>query len=93
MLGAMPPRPADYESVIAVNAGRAAFDVELEAGGNGCAHALNGNLGGASNEIAVRFAAGAVDGTEPFHTGGTGRWRGWLARWTRRRGQCARSCG
>jgi hypothetical protein len=46
MLGDMPPRSAEYESVIAVDAGRAAFDVELEAGGNDCAHTLNGNLGG-----------------------------------------------
>jgi glyoxylase-like metal-dependent hydrolase (beta-lactamase superfamily II)/rhodanese-related sulfurtransferase len=33
----MPPRPANYEAVIAVNAGFARFDPELEAGGNSCA--------------------------------------------------------
>jgi glyoxylase-like metal-dependent hydrolase (beta-lactamase superfamily II)/rhodanese-related sulfurtransferase len=33
----MPPRPANYESVIAVNSGLAPFDPELEAGGNSCA--------------------------------------------------------
>jgi glyoxylase-like metal-dependent hydrolase (beta-lactamase superfamily II) len=33
----MPSRPANYESIIAVNSGRLAFDPELEGGGNSCA--------------------------------------------------------
>ena len=33
----MPPRPANYESVIAVNSGTLDFDAELETGGNSCA--------------------------------------------------------
>lgn len=33
----MPPRPANYEAVIAVNSGTHPFDPELEAGGNSCA--------------------------------------------------------
>jgi glyoxylase-like metal-dependent hydrolase (beta-lactamase superfamily II) len=33
----MPPRPANYEAVIAVNAGQRPFDPELETGGNSCA--------------------------------------------------------
>ncbi len=36
VLAAMPPRPANYEAVIEVNAGRAPFDPDLEAGGNSC---------------------------------------------------------
>lgn len=32
----MPPRPANYETVIAVNAGTHPFDPELETGGNSC---------------------------------------------------------
>lgn len=36
VLAAMPPRPANYESVIAVNAGRHPYDPDLEAGGNSC---------------------------------------------------------
>lgn len=32
----MPPRPANYESIIAVNAGTHPFDPELETGGNSC---------------------------------------------------------
>jgi hypothetical protein len=32
----LPPRPANYEAVIAVNAGHQPFDHELEAGGNSC---------------------------------------------------------
>ena len=36
LLADMPPRPANYETVIAVNAGRHPFDPELEAGGNSC---------------------------------------------------------
>lgn len=37
ILHAMPPRPANYESIIAANAGRAPLDPELESGGNSCA--------------------------------------------------------
>jgi glyoxylase-like metal-dependent hydrolase (beta-lactamase superfamily II) len=37
IVAAMPSRPANYEAVIAVNAGTQAFDAELEAGGNSCA--------------------------------------------------------
>lgn len=37
LLADMPPRPANYEAVIAVNAGIRPFDPELEAGGNACA--------------------------------------------------------
>ncbi|MGD9736040.1 MAG: MBL fold metallo-hydrolase [Solirubrobacterales bacterium] len=33
----MPPRPANYESIIAVNSGLHPFDPELESGGNSCA--------------------------------------------------------
>lgn len=33
----MPPRPANYESIIAVNSGTHPFDPELESGGNSCA--------------------------------------------------------
>jgi len=36
LLAEMPPRPANYESVIAVNSGKHPFDPELEAGGNSC---------------------------------------------------------
>ncbi len=36
LLSEMPPRPANYETVIAVNAGTHAFDPELETGGNSC---------------------------------------------------------
>lgn len=36
LLAEMPPRPANYESVIAVNSGLHPFDPELEAGGNSC---------------------------------------------------------
>lgn len=36
VLADMPPRPANYEAVIAVNAGRHPFDPELESGGNSC---------------------------------------------------------
>ncbi|HVW19478.1 MAG TPA: hypothetical protein VHB30_14645, partial [Solirubrobacteraceae bacterium] len=36
LLESMPPRPANYEAVIAVNAGAHPFDPELEAGGNSC---------------------------------------------------------
>ena len=36
LLADMPPRPENYEAVIAVNSGRAPFDPELEAGGNSC---------------------------------------------------------
>jgi len=32
----MPPRPANYETIIAVNAGTHPFDPELESGGNSC---------------------------------------------------------
>jgi glyoxylase-like metal-dependent hydrolase (beta-lactamase superfamily II) len=34
---AMPPRPANYEEIIAVNSGAHQFDPELETGGNSCA--------------------------------------------------------
>lgn len=37
LTAAMPPRPANYESVIAVNSGTLPFDPELESGGNSCA--------------------------------------------------------
>ena len=37
LVAAMPPRPANYEAVIAVNAGRQPFDPDLERGGNSCA--------------------------------------------------------
>jgi len=37
LTAAMPPRPANYESIIAVNSGGADFDAELEGGGNSCA--------------------------------------------------------
>jgi glyoxylase-like metal-dependent hydrolase (beta-lactamase superfamily II) len=33
----MPPRPANYEAIIAVNSGTHPFDPELESGGNSCA--------------------------------------------------------
>ena len=36
LLAEMPPRPANYETVIAVNAGNHPFDPELETGGNSC---------------------------------------------------------
>ncbi len=36
LLVEMPPRPANYEAVIAVNAGTHPFDPELETGGNSC---------------------------------------------------------
>jgi glyoxylase-like metal-dependent hydrolase (beta-lactamase superfamily II) len=36
LLADMPPRPANYETVIAVNAGTHPFDPELETGGNSC---------------------------------------------------------
>lgn len=36
VLADMPPRPANYEAVIAVNAGLHPFDPELESGGNSC---------------------------------------------------------
>jgi 4-aminobutyrate aminotransferase-like enzyme len=36
LLSDMPPRPANYEAIIAVNAGTRPFDVELETGGNSC---------------------------------------------------------
>jgi glyoxylase-like metal-dependent hydrolase (beta-lactamase superfamily II) len=36
LLAAMPPRPANYEAVIAANAGAGPLDAELEAGGNNC---------------------------------------------------------
>jgi glyoxylase-like metal-dependent hydrolase (beta-lactamase superfamily II)/rhodanese-related sulfurtransferase len=36
LLADMPPRPANYESVIAVNAGTIPFDADLEMGGNSC---------------------------------------------------------
>ena len=36
LLADMPPRPANYETVIAVNSGRHPFDAELETGGNSC---------------------------------------------------------
>jgi glyoxylase-like metal-dependent hydrolase (beta-lactamase superfamily II) len=37
LLAEMPPRPANYESIIAANSGTHAFDPELETGGNSCA--------------------------------------------------------
>lgn len=37
LVAEMPPRPANYEAVIAVNSGTHPFDPELEAGGNSCA--------------------------------------------------------
>jgi len=36
LLSEMPPRPANYESIIAVNTGAHPFDPELETGGNSC---------------------------------------------------------
>jgi glyoxylase-like metal-dependent hydrolase (beta-lactamase superfamily II)/rhodanese-related sulfurtransferase len=36
VLADMPPRPANYESIIAVNAGTHPFDPDLESGGNSC---------------------------------------------------------
>ena len=36
LLSEMPPRPANYESIIAVNAGVHPLDPELETGGNSC---------------------------------------------------------
>ena len=36
LVAEMPPRPANYETIIAVNAGRHPFDPELESGGNSC---------------------------------------------------------
>lgn len=36
LLADMPPRPANYEAIIGVNAGTHPFDPELEAGGNSC---------------------------------------------------------
>lgn len=36
LLADMPPRPANYESVIAVNAGLHPYDPDLETGGNSC---------------------------------------------------------
>jgi hypothetical protein len=36
VLADMPPRPANYETVIAVNSGTHPFDSELETGGNSC---------------------------------------------------------
>jgi glyoxylase-like metal-dependent hydrolase (beta-lactamase superfamily II)/rhodanese-related sulfurtransferase len=36
LLAEIPPRPANYEAVIAVNAGTRPFDLELETGGNSC---------------------------------------------------------
>lgn len=36
VLADMPPRPANYEAVIAVNAGLHPYDPDLEAGGNSC---------------------------------------------------------
>lgn len=38
---AMPPRPANYEAIIAVNSGTHPFDPELETGANSCATRLN----------------------------------------------------
>jgi glyoxylase-like metal-dependent hydrolase (beta-lactamase superfamily II)/rhodanese-related sulfurtransferase len=37
LLAGMPPRPANYEQVIAANSGRRPADPELETGGNSCA--------------------------------------------------------
>jgi 4-aminobutyrate aminotransferase-like enzyme len=36
LLSGMPPRPANYEAIIAVNSGAQAFDPDLETGGNSC---------------------------------------------------------
>ena len=36
LLSGMPPRPANYEAIIAVNAGREPFDGVFESGGNSC---------------------------------------------------------
>lgn len=36
LLSDMPPRPSNYEAIIAVNAGAHPFDTELETGGNSC---------------------------------------------------------
>jgi glyoxylase-like metal-dependent hydrolase (beta-lactamase superfamily II) len=36
LLAEMPPRPANYESIIGVNSGTHPFDPELESGGNSC---------------------------------------------------------
>ena len=36
LLDGMPPRPANYEAIIAINAGFQAFDGDLESGGNSC---------------------------------------------------------
>ena len=36
LVAGMPPRPANYEAIIAVNAGRLPFDADLETGGNSC---------------------------------------------------------
>ncbi len=40
LLAAMPPRPANYEAVIAVNSGFHPLDPELETGGNSCSDPL-----------------------------------------------------
>ena len=37
LLADMPPRPANYEAIIAANSGTHPFDPELETGGNSCA--------------------------------------------------------
>jgi hypothetical protein len=37
LLADLPPRPANYEAIIAVNSGTHPFDPELETGGNSCA--------------------------------------------------------
>ena len=37
LLKGMPPRPANYEAIMAVNAGIEPFDPDLETGGNSCA--------------------------------------------------------
>jgi glyoxylase-like metal-dependent hydrolase (beta-lactamase superfamily II)/rhodanese-related sulfurtransferase len=37
LIAEMPPRPANYEAIIAVNSGTHPFDPELETGGNSCA--------------------------------------------------------
>jgi glyoxylase-like metal-dependent hydrolase (beta-lactamase superfamily II) len=36
LLAGMPPRPANYQSIIAVNSGTQAIDPDLETGGNSC---------------------------------------------------------
>jgi glyoxylase-like metal-dependent hydrolase (beta-lactamase superfamily II) len=36
LLSVMPPRPANYEAIIAVNSGARPFDPDLETGGNSC---------------------------------------------------------